>query len=187
MEPHLYILEDKSFLYIDEMYIYTSIQTFEDGHNLQTIVAVFSSLGGNEPGLTGVSEGLNNKQHSRCEYLHSDLVMQRTLTREEWLSIRYTEISHDHFSKTGSPVLPYLIPCYTTSIPRPCVRTLHQRNALGWNFILAMTKVVRGIYFCLSSTKYNGTRHKIELELNCQFDQRRFLTQTASDIKYRPY
>lgn len=53
MDPHLYILEDKSFLCIAEMYIYTSIQAFEDGHNLQTIVAVFSSLGANEPGLTG--------------------------------------------------------------------------------------------------------------------------------------
>jgi hypothetical protein len=61
VEPHLYILEDKSFLYIAEMYIYTSIQAFEDRHNLQTIVAVFRSLGGNEPGLTGVPEGLNNK------------------------------------------------------------------------------------------------------------------------------
>jgi len=56
-----FILEDKSFLYIAEMYICTIIQAFEDGHNLQAIVAVFSSLGGNEPGLTGVSEGLNNK------------------------------------------------------------------------------------------------------------------------------
>jgi len=61
VEPHLCILEDKSFLYIAEMYIYTSIQAFEDGHDLGTIVAMFSSLGGNEPGLTGVSEGLNNK------------------------------------------------------------------------------------------------------------------------------
>ena len=61
VKPHLYILEDKSFLYIAEMYICTIIQAFEDGHNLQAIVAVFSSLGGNEPGLTGVSEGLNNK------------------------------------------------------------------------------------------------------------------------------
>jgi len=61
VEPHLYILEDNSFLYIVEMYIYTRIQAFEDGHDLRTIVAVFSSLGGNEPELTGVSEGLNNK------------------------------------------------------------------------------------------------------------------------------
>ena len=127
------------------------------------IVAVFSSLGGNEPGLTGVSEGLNNKQHSRWEYLHSDMVTQRTLTREECLSIRYFEISHDSFSKTGSPVLPYRIPCYRISVLPPCVRTLHLRKALGWNYVLAVTlKIVRRIYICLSSTKYNGTRHKIE-------------------------
>lgn len=61
VEPHLYILEDVSFLYIAETYIYTSIQAFEDGHDLRNIVVVFSSLGGNEPGLTWVSEGLNNK------------------------------------------------------------------------------------------------------------------------------
>jgi hypothetical protein len=61
VEAHLYILEDESFLHIAEMYIYTSIQAFEDEHDLRTIVAAFSSLGGNGPGLTGVSEGLNNK------------------------------------------------------------------------------------------------------------------------------
>lgn len=68
------------------MYVYTSIRAFEDGHDLRILVAVFS----------------------RCEYLHSDLVMQRTLIREECLSIRYIEISHDHFSETGNH-------CYRTS------------------------------------------------------------------------
>lgn len=30
VKPHLYILEDERFLHIAEMYIYTSIQAFED-------------------------------------------------------------------------------------------------------------------------------------------------------------
>jgi hypothetical protein len=61
VEPHLCISEGKSFVYIAEMYIYTSIHTFEDGHDLRTIEAVFSSLGGDRSGLTGVSDGLNTR------------------------------------------------------------------------------------------------------------------------------
>jgi hypothetical protein len=60
VEPHLCTSEEKSFVYIAEMYIYTSINSFEDWRDLRTIEAVFSSLGGDRPGLTGVSDGLNN-------------------------------------------------------------------------------------------------------------------------------